>query len=61
MVNADPLDKRDKQKVVEIVFALEQRRVMPTALALPESRNVRIRLAQTHYPEKSGNVAARNQ
>tara|TARA_R110002153_G_scaffold67072_1_gene178877 strand:- start:781 stop:966 length:186 start_codon:yes stop_codon:yes gene_type:complete len=61
MVNADPLDKRDKQKVVEIVFALEQRRVTLTVLALPESRSVKILLAQTHCPERSGNVAARNQ
>jgi hypothetical protein len=54
------MDKPDKPKAAEIVFVREPRRAMPTVLALPELRNVRIHPALIHYPERNGSVVARN-
>jgi hypothetical protein len=54
-------DKQAKQKVAVTEFVPAQQKVMHTAQDQPASKNVKIHRAQIHFPERSGNVAVKNQ
>ena len=61
MANVAHSGKPAKQKVAATEFVPAQQKVMHTAQDQLASKNVKIRHAQIHFLERSGNVAAKNQ
>jgi hypothetical protein len=58
MASAAHLGKQVKPKMAVTAFDPEQKRVMPIVLVRQRLKSVKIHLVPTHYPAKSGNVAA---
>jgi hypothetical protein len=54
------MDKQDKPRVAETGSDREPKKGTHTVPDLLVLKSVRIRPAPTHYPERSGNVAARS-
>ena len=61
MANVAHLDKKGKQKVVEIALDRVQRRVMRTVRGQQRLKSVKTLHAPMHYLAKSGNVVAQSQ